>query len=510
MTLAFFQAAPVNDYYKTPVSRGGIPKQPIPVGPTGTSPFSWDISYFSIAPSAFMQVERLGNNGRLEIQSQIPIKITKTFNFNPIIPLDPPLTINDFLSGKIADIYITVVGLDRTGAEIFRRVLSVKDEFSQVGTSNVFELNNFMIPPGSYTFTEAGGYSLGYVFQPAFAGSVYPPPLGLPNEANLENPYMNSPYAVVPGIYLRKSFSGLTSTQLGFIDFEIDLWFGEIGTGDFVGTYSKADFSANTQVIANGIYIDRFDDLTPLKPGIYKFDERITITDPAQLDLSGFDLTVTPDQFELTQDMFDSGTDLITEGVLFVISNRYRPKPPPPTYSLTLTKILAPQSLPLETIDDFGNTVIINQEPLDLAFKVEQKSNNTPPWDTTNIWTIFYTDLINGSASISGLLEGTYTVTEVGGNVFGYEGPKVTISPTLAPNPEIPSIPFSYLLPLNTSLTVTYTNTYSLPPPPTLPPVETPKTGVDGNIIIPLVLLSFGVVFITGAEVYRRKIKKVR
>jgi len=42
----------------------------------------------------------------------------------------------------------------------------------------------------------------------------------------------------------------------------------------------------------------------------------------------------------------------------------------------------------------------------------------------------------------------------------------------------------------------------------TRPPHGVPQTGVDRNLIIPIIALTLGVLFITGAEIYRRRLRK--
>lgn len=459
MSLAFFTAHPDNDYYISPETMGGIPKLPIPVGLTGTAPFAWDFSHFPT--NSTMQVQRLGNNGRFLVQvADITLRLYKTFTTNGVPGEIPSTLINpSFL----------IYGQDEAGDEIYRRTVLFSELVDDGTGTNTFIID-ISVPPGSYSFTETGGIAFGYDFTPPIPMFLKLPPLvPVTPSINYHNSYTDDPQT---GLWLYKVFNGLRPDEIPD-NFTMTLSGPEGGT--------RADTTYTMAQLTAGVLTD------VTEPGWYTLSE-------ANADVPPFILESVPElpyRFEVLS------TDLAPNGRMITISNTYTLPPPPPTYTLTLNKSIIPQNLPLETVDDFGNTVIINQEPLDLAFKVEQKDqatwNPSNPWNTIFLATINYPDLVNGSAQVTGLSAGTYTLTEVGGVVDGYNGPTVTIAPTLSRNPEVPTIPNSYLLPLSSNISVTFTNTYSTPPPPPSPPPSpSPQTGDGRSTLFPILLLSFG------------------
>jgi len=93
---------------------------------------------------------------------------------------------------------------------------------------------------------------------------------------------------------------------------------------------------------------------------------------------------------------------------------------------------------------------------------------------------------------ITDLAPGTYTISEQNNIVPGFIN-NVSI------NGRSVTLPYSFQITQTTGhIMITIDNNY------TRPPMPSPQTGVYRNISIPILMLSFGAVIITGAEVYRR------
>jgi len=500
MSLAFFVPNSNNTYYATSLdTRNAIPKAPIPVGPTGTSPFAWDFAHFTINPD--YQVQKLGNNGRLMLQSQIPIKLYKTFHFE-----DANLStadLSDFPPGnKISMISFTIVGLDSSSPaqEIFRTVVYLRDfTFYDAGPItiggssryNVYVSPDIFIPPGTYTFQESGGIAIGSVrTTPIGAGALYPPA----DFAILENSY--GPVAAVsPGIYLSKSFHGLQASEVPPA-YQIELWH-EHGTANarLVGTYDQTNFNSpfTPPNYPYGVHINAFPDSTPLLPGRY------TVIESPSVTLPGYVLEITPQFIDISEADITNGN-----AIMFAVNNIYTK----PKYSLGLEKIIRPNPLILDQVDDFGNTVQLIKEPLDLAFKIEGVSPAVPPgYPGTEgyLKTILWADLVNNKypTTLFDITPGDYTITEIGGNVPGYTGPSISV--TQNGTPIANGGRFTFPASANANIAFTFTNQYVLTP---VPPEKSPQTGINWNLALPITLLSISSILFGGAELGRRRYKK--
>ena len=522
MSLAFFVPHANNTYYSPSPDTRGIPKTPVPVGPTGTSPFSWDFTHFNITtPATTYQVQRLGNNGRIMLQSQIPIKLYKTFNFDG--PPPTGLTLADLQdypplnNGRISMISFVVVGLDPAGQEIYRNTLYLRD-FQLINTAtegsitiepNTFVSADIFVPPGDYTFAEAGGFALGFArdMLPGTTGH-YPTPIGL-NYAWLANAYTNETVPPDPGIYLQKAFHGLRPSEIDALGYTITL---KNEFGSEWGPWINSDFTFGGPGSAYGVHIPATDPL--LVPGKYWLEE-------TNVSVPGFVLETIPNPLEFT---LEAGQ--ISAGFLFTANNVYSK----PKYNLGLEKYINPNPLVVEQYDDFGNLVQLIKEPLDLAFKIEGVSPAVapppPPPTVTSVIpgepgypgtegylkTILWTDLVNNKYPVTlfDITPGDYTITEIGGNVPGYTGPSITVTQNGSPiaNGGRFTLPHN----ANANLAFAFTNIYTLrPPPPTLPPPppdKAPQTGVSRNVALPITLLSISAILFGGAEVIRRRYKQ--
>ncbi|MCL2425902.1 MAG: VWA domain-containing protein [Oscillospiraceae bacterium] len=449
MTLAFFQVDAGNSFYadNTDLRGTAVIKLAIPVGPTGTSPFVVDYRYFTTNPT--FEVQRLGNNGRVTLE--IPpydVTLRKTFNF----PADSGLTVAD-----LSEISFTIVGFDSTLVEIYRTTVFF-NQLTPDGTGGY--TIQLQLPPGTYTVTESGGYALGYLVEPSDTLPIMIPNIaGPPYEFNLTNAYIDG---VTPGggIYLNKVWHGLTPNQIP--NFQIELFYD--GSDDVAvpsdtpfAILTQYDFATAPQTGIHIQYFDQFDTPSPhtypLLPGWYRIVETVP-------SVPGFTfIPPSPTVFTVTaEDLIDGN------GFMFTVNNIYTPEPPPPTFNLTMLK----RVLGIDGATDVAGNVVI---PNDLAFKIELKDSTSPPWDTVSLATITYSDIMSGQNVLVNMPMGTYTITEIGGVVPGFDGPAVSFSATLPPNPD--GTPNSYVLnfvgPVNESFSFGFTNVYTPQPPPPPP-----------------------------------------
>jgi len=516
MSQSFFQPSNTNEFYKRVLTDSTFVKEPNVTGPTGTSP--WQTRYTSFTYNPTTRVQMLGNNGRIELISQVPLYIEKYFNFAAT-----GLTIED-----LSLLTFTVIGLDDSdpavGKEIFRAVIDFNDTttFELIGTPAPggydYKLRVPMqVPPGYYNIYESGGIAFGYP-RTTPNSTIYsriPSPMSPQPPLTLINTYDNIP--PTPGLYINKIFHGLSPADVYASlpnTFRIDLEFLNGTTWEVVESMGKSDFvppppyTPPPPATAFGYYIDG----TSLSDGMYRIVEYFT-------DIGGFVLNATiipSNPFSLT------AAELSSPGVMILIDNVYER----PTFSMDLTKIIRPS--PLQLVDEYGNTV--TRPPVDLAIKVEKTGTEDDP--SGFLATYRYQDLIvNGSPvtiQIPNLRPGNYKVTELGTSVAGFNEPRVSLSlndtsVTLVQTPTPPQPPpytysYTFLLDGNrveNNFSLEFTNRYEPsdpPPPPIEPPPPTPppapQTGVDRNIFIPIIMLSFGFLWIGGAEVYRRKAKK--
>jgi len=505
MTMAFFDAADSNQYY-APGGPGtgtmlGVPKAPIPVGLTGSLPFAWDFTHFQVNPT--MQVQRLGNNGRLQLQVQATINITKTFSFDDTVygpaPAGSELTIND-----VSPISFMLWGRDAAGNLIYTGSIPLGN-FS--GTGNGPYTISVNVPPGQYVIQEQGGIPLktGWSYLIGGPAPVAPSTVttGSPGTANIDNPYMYTGMYSASTLYLYKVFHGLfpgdgstvppiPSDYPANIEITLRGPIGEPTEGVFGSPYTLSQINPGPLTI------------NPVVAGNYELTEVL-------YNVDGYQLT-SPTTYSFT-----IATEQVATGLRVVMDNYYEKIDP--NYSLNVNKTTT--GLTGET-DTAGNPV----RPTDLSFKIEQKVPDTwdpaNPWNTASLATIQYSDILAGNNTLTNLPAGTYMITEVGGEIPGFDGPKppVGFSATPAvsgPNPD--GTPNSYFFTFtgdnDISFSFTFTNNYSRtpePPPPTVPPPPppppAPQTGVDRNIFIPIAMLSFGFLWIAGAEIYRRKGKE--
>jgi len=442
MSQAFFEPSPSNQFYLQTLTRNTMLKQPNVTGPTGTSPWNWQYRRFNGPNGVPVEVQSLGNNGRITIQSQVPINVRKLFNFGTT-----GLTTDD-----LSKMTFTVVGADGSApaVEVFRRVLDFNTDFKFVGTSpsggEIYELNELLyVPPGFfYNVYESGGFAFGFglttipIVQTRIPGLIPPHPdvytLIADNTYNAETPD--------PGLYLQKVFHGLSPNEIAAItDYEIDLEFYTSGVWEVVNTYNKADFDAGIPPGNKwGICIE------DLSAGEYRIVERI-------FDIDGYVLTVTPNEpFTLTAE------DVDYPGKMIVIDNVYTKI----VYSLDLTKAISGIVSP----DADGNVIA----PFDMAIKIERIDSTGSP--AGFIETISYADLVANSFKMSytNLLPGDYRVTEFGGSAEGFDGPELTINgvPVNIGTPVVFKLDSS-----NASISLGMANTYKPTTPPG-PPVTPP------------------------------------
>ena len=498
MAQAFFRPSSTNEFYKQVLMDSTILKEPNVTGPTGTSPWQWGNTSFStnVSPITTTQVQRLGNNGRIEIRALATIEISKTFSF------PPGLTIDD-----LSDISFMIWGRDMNDGLIFRANIPFNNSWSGSG-DGPYTLA-VSVPPGQYVIQEIGGIplKLGFVY-PAHAPTevldpTAPPPLSLIRAgrtvtASFDNSYTPG-LAPDPGdLWIRKIFHGLLP---GDAFSGIPTEYPASIEVDIIGPLDVEPVQTQTVTLVTPGYAAL---LQGMVAGEYKLVER-------GADIGGnFTWSVKPDGFTITPEQE-------TEGLRVIIDNTYTL----PTYSIGLSKVTDPS--PLEMIDKYGNLII--REPLDLTWKIERIGSFDAGGGFLKI--IRWADLVNGvyPGPITDLLPGTYRITELGFNVPGFDGPLVSLTNngvpvTLIPGIGIPVTSYSYTFTLggdkDINLVFGFTNAYTVTPPnpppinpPPLPPPVTPppspQTGQSPQSFwLALIAITLGLLLIGGAELYRR------
>jgi len=467
MTQAFFVPSDSNPFYKQDLVRNAALKAPNITGPTGTSPWLWRNVNFARAPSGRVEVQGLGNNGRIELRIQAQLTLIKSFNLPEGLTMD-----------QISPISFTIYGTDGTN-EIFRANILYPNDFN----GDRITIN---VPPGTYVLRETGGWAANYMLNSLSPSAVL---LRAGDSFTVNGPTgIVNAYTPMPGphgLRVRKMFHGLLAG-------EAPPGFRMVITTP-AGDDLPFDFTA---VTGPGAFIPFTAGNMANETGIYRIREESTAYPGMVLNNVSPPL---PYEFEVTEAMWNQNNE-----VLFVANNFYST----PSYSIDLEKVTQPTVL--EMTDEYGH--VITREPVDLAFKIERAGTADDPGGYLN--TIRWADLVNGKARITNLRAGTYTITELGSVVPGFDDPRVTLTVNGAPadvvkDPNDPNA-YSYRFTLsgdgNVNLAFRFTNIYiETPPPPPVPPGPSPKTGDSRSLIMPFIALSFGIACITGAELYRRR-----
>jgi len=168
---------------------------------------------------------------------------------------------------------------------------------------------------------------------------------------------------------------------------------------------------------------------------------------------------------------------LTTSGATFSITNRYTPTPVTPSVqpALTVNKVfhgLKPTERP-------GNFQIVISGPG--GFNQSLNLNQA---------------VSGNSGTFTNLTAGAYTIRESNSGVAGFNM-SVSINNTPVTLPYTVQVTDGHIM-------VTIDNFYTSVPTPA------PSTGIDRNIIIPIILLSLGVVCIVGAVIYRKRSNKIK
>jgi len=531
---AFIAATPGNPYYINNIDTRTLPKSPNPTGPTGTSPWQWMPSRFTAAPNT-VQVQYLGNNGRIMIQAQADLTIYKEFSFTPAVA-------PDFKFPDYYELSINVNGFDSDLNTIFSATLYYPGDFT-LDSTGINGSVTIKVPPGEYSIYEGGGYLANYIFAKPPPVLVMPPPYitaGEQRSVTISNPYtLDIP--TYPLLRVRKAFHGLNLNNDELIalfpDFKISIKTPGQASAPPNEGQDKFDFALGS-ILAGFASLPDYPPEFPwppvsaLHPGFLP-GPSITLDGPDLIGgeyfftetgatIPGYVMEVRPDlqyPFLISQEQLDELAHA-DEGweFLFIVNNRYIPI----TFSLDITKVI--NGLQGAT-DSAGNPLM----PLDLAFKVEKKLDNGL-YD--GLQTIYFTDMINNKVTLTGLQAGTYSIMEVGGAVDEFTNVLSSITMTengvakpLEKNPD-PIKENSYLFTLdgnqtnNINIAFNFTNTYTPvppteitpppppPPPPPVPPEKSPQTGVNHNITLPIILLATSAVLFGGSEVVRRRYKK--
>ncbi|MCL2278400.1 MAG: VWA domain-containing protein [Oscillospiraceae bacterium] len=492
LSQAFFQPGVLNRYYAGVIDRTQLLKTPNITGPTGTSPWAWA---FLSADSGATEIQRLGNNGRMTLQIQTRMTITKAFNFTPPpgIPIPDDFMFSVLIFGSVPN---------PSGGDpivVYRRTLLYPRDF----TGNTAEIYLPVLGPGSsYTISKEGGFLANYSYTRYGLAVAGPFTADHTMVVNLTNNYLHTPN-LTPQIRLRKMFHGL------YPDERPNTFSITLGLPD--GTPRNLNFTELTSTA--GVVISGGD----LQYGMY------TITE-FNYDVDGFyhvpgirTFTITAADFALL------ATD--SQEILITIHNIYTPIPPP-NYTLDLNKVV--QGLA-------GNSELTGNPnvPQGLLFKLEREADALPGF----VHFITYEEILASDAGLplENLPAGNYTITELGGEADGFTGPAVTVTVTQngvaqtpTPNTGTGALDNSFRFTLggdnDVNIAFTFTNAYTpiqpLPPPvrplpdwPGFPdgiPVEAPQTGVERNMILPLAIFALGAILIGGTAlifIRRRKSK---
>jgi len=532
MTLSYFVPSGDNTYYNGAIDGLGVPKQPNVTGPTGTAPFSIQASHFYNGASR-VQVQRLGNNGRITMEAYMEMYIEKTFNFDAA---SPELTVDDLVP-------ITFLVIGRTNwinpdTEVFRQVINFDPSWEST-TSPVRRITytspSIKLPPipAWYRVIETGGFALnhGYIPPSMDMGLNLPLASGDPFTFSLANTYIELPEPTDPpalNLDLYKLFHGLLPDEvLELTGFSLKIY-GPEGYVEGDDEYYENSFSLSD--VADGAGRPKLISIKDLTPGLYFIEEN-------SYEIPGYTTTIKIDGIEQTADDQPFEYDLTDEDgtIMIIIDNFYDIIIY--THEITIEK----QVSGLTGSDVAGNPNV----PSGLVFKLERLGLDNEGDEVTEfLQTIPYEDMLpSGRITLTGLLPGKYRLTELGGSVGDFDGPKVSVSIDGTPAANPAEFPISDGA--NTSITVRFTNEYEPEPPPvTIPPETTPpetippetippetvppetvppetvpppttppttppaQTGDDSSLLFPVLAISFGVICIGGAELYRRSIKK--
>jgi len=109
--------------------------------------------------------------------------------------------------------------------------------------------------------------------------------------------------------------------------------------------------------------------------------------------------------------------------------------------------------------------------------------------------TLSLSDALSGTGGVfTNLASGTYTITEQNNTVPGFFN-------TVSINGQAVKLPYSFQITQDTGhLMITVDNNYTAN-------VQSPQTGVDRAILLPILLIAAAVMCVAGAEIYRRKMR---
>jgi hypothetical protein len=165
--------------------------------------------------------------------------------------------------------------------------------------------------------------------------------------------------------------------------------------------------------------------------------------------------------------------NLTTTGATFRIVNTYTQTP------------VAPAQHPALTVNKVFHGLAQAERPADFQIII------TGPGGFSQ--TLNLNQAVSGNGgTFTNLATGTYTINEANSNVSGF-------NTTVSINNRPVTLPFTVQVTTGHTM-VTIDNFYSPAPP-------APKTGVNHNIFLPVLLFSLGALSITGAVIYRKRAK---
>jgi len=182
--------------------------------------------------------------------------------------------------------------------------------------------------------------------------------------------------------------------------------------------------------------------------------------------------------YELSLNVPQPSVSLVTSGVKFNIANNYTQSP----------VAVTPVQHPALTVNKVFHGLTPAERPADFRINI------TGPGGFSQ--SLNLNQAISGSSgTFTNLTAGTYTINEVNNSISGY---RLSISVNNKPV----TLPFTVEV-TSGYIMVTIDNYYRAPTPAPAPP-----TGINFNIVIPIVLITLAAACIVGAEIFRRHKKK--
>jgi hypothetical protein len=396
-----------------------------------------------------------------------PITLPITLPITPPVtpPVTPPntpaLTVNKTFHGLTSAERPANFQIAITGPGGFNQTLNLNQAIS--GSGGTFA----NLAAGTYTISEVNSNVSGYNMTVAINNT----PVTLPYTIQITDTSghititIDNFYTPVPppsnNLTISKTFTGLPAGFNVFNQNSISpISFLVVGTN-----------SANTEVYRQTVPFNSTNFTLNAATGTY--DCRLT-----NLPLATYNVTESGGHvpgYELNLTLPLPPPTVTPTGVIFSIINRY-----------TLSQV-TPADHPALTVNKVFHGLKPTERPANFQIVV------TGPGGFNQ--SINLSQAVSGSGgSFTNLTPGTYTISERNSSVTGF-------NMVVSINNRRVTLPYTVQVPSG-HVTITIDNSYT----PVSPPA--PATGINSNILIPVILLSIGVVLITGAIIYRKRSNK--